>query len=103
MSRGEWFFVALAAGYALLYLLRWSLLRPRSPRSRAEALYNAISEHCPRCGGPPHFAEGPRAGACQNIFCTNCGQGYNVASGVEWAKEIHRDKSYIVRPEKPRW
>jgi ribosomal protein S27AE len=36
------------------------------------------NDQCPDCGAVG-FRDGPRGGLSQNIFCTSCGNGFNVA------------------------
>jgi hypothetical protein len=59
-------------------------------------LFAELRIHCPECKHkPPIWYEGPRGGINVNIFCGNCGQGYNVAEMVGVAEKIHKDEKYI--------
>jgi hypothetical protein len=61
-------------------------------------LYLAMMKRCPECKrGPVKYFEGPHGGACVNIFCGYCGQGYNITPMVEVAEKIHRDEKYIEK------
>lgn len=56
---------------------------------------------CPRCAHSP-LEPGPRGGAAQNVFCENCGAGFNrVAAdvlerfgkdGALWAQQIREGR-----------
>lgn len=59
-------------------------------------LYEQMTDACPACQGHPSvWIEGPAGGACVNVFCAYCGQGYNITPMVETAEQIHKDKRYI--------
>lgn len=38
-----------------------------------------VRDQCPDCNSMDGFDSGPRGGAGQNIFCRECGSGFNVA------------------------
>jgi hypothetical protein len=103
MSRTEFIVAMVLVVIFVLLWLRWIML-PTSAKTPEAKLYRQISKECPLCHcSPPVYAQGPSGGKIVNIFCTKCGQGYNVAKGMEWAQKIHLDKRYIIKPEKPKW
>lgn len=59
-------------------------------------LYASLQVACPECGGPPKYVCGPSGQMSQNIFCSSCGQGYNVCELINFAEKIHKDKNYIA-------
>lgn len=44
---------------------------------------------------PKGFYEGPSGGMCTNVFCSQCGQGYNLTPIAHWAERIHKDERYV--------
>lgn len=63
-------------------------------------LYLELWKRCPTCHTkPPVYMAGPSGGANQNIFCSYCGQGYNICEMVEIAEVIHKDEKYIQKQE----
>ena len=67
------------------------------PLSDAERLWNRLVDAggCVECRTlPKRFVEGPSGGMCVNVFCAQCGQGYNLTPVANWAEKIHVDKRY---------
>ncbi len=61
-----------------------------------ENLWDQMTKGCPECGcSPIKLHEGPSGGACINVFCADCGQGYNISPIVQWAQKIRKDTRYI--------
>jgi hypothetical protein len=58
-------------------------------------LYDALKDHCPDCNGKAHWMRGPEGGACVNVFCGHCGQGFNITPIIGIAERIHKDTRYI--------
>jgi hypothetical protein len=70
--------------------------RQHTVENPAHLLFVQIRDHGCDCGHmPTEFMEGPHGGLCVNIFCSHCGQGYNVTPVAEWAERIHVDKTYV--------
>jgi hypothetical protein len=64
-------------------------------------LYASLWKRCPDCGvKPPIWVEGPGGGACTNIYCGKCGEGYNVAPIVQFAEKIGQSDRYILPEHK---
>lgn len=73
--------------------------READPLSDGEKLWNRLvsAGGCVECSTKPKgFIEGPSGGLCTNVFCSHCGQGYNLTPLVHTAEKIHRDPRYIV-------
>lgn len=98
--------------YALLNIrryqnlgLKWKrptqdLMHDIDDDSESGKLFHEMMKHCPSCHKrPPVYFMGPRGGINQNVFCSSCGQGYNVCDMVEISEPIHKDEKYIT--EKP--
>jgi hypothetical protein len=62
-------------------------------------LYKTVADGgCVACGHHPiRLYEGPRGGMSINVFCGDCGQGYNIAPELRWAELIHKDERYITK------
>lgn len=76
--------------------------REAFPPKDEERLWNQMIDAggCVDCNAKPKFlAEGPSGGVSTNVFCAHCGQGYNLTPIAHWAERIHRDESYIRRPQ----
>ena len=70
------------------------------PLDEKETLWNDMlrAGGCVKCNlTPKGFLEGPSGGMCTNIFCSRCGQGYNITPVGQWAELIHKDEKYIAR------
>jgi hypothetical protein len=65
-------------------------------KEMTEALFTKIQRGCPSCHCPPNWREGPHGGICTNIYCGDCGEGYNIAPIVGVAQKIGKDERYIV-------
>lgn len=75
-------------------------LKGAEPLSERESLWNQMLKAggCVKCSKTPKgFYEGPSGGMCQNVFCSQCGQGYNLTPVAQWAELIHVDKHYVQR------
>lgn len=61
------------------------------------ALWNKMLQgECVECDTESAcFYEGSAGGMNLNIFCSSCGQGYNVSPILGWAEKIHKDEKYI--------
>lgn len=75
---------------------------PRDPEPvhPLEACWNKLikARGCYHCDKEPKgFIEGPSGGMSTNVFCSQCGQGYNLTPIAHWAEEIHKDEKYIVK------
>lgn len=46
------------------------------------------SNTCPNCGSHKGFTEGPSGGMSTNIFCADCGQGFNITPMIGIAERI---------------
>jgi hypothetical protein len=87
-------------------ILHWliRLLRPRLPDGERYVdetpdgeLYLSMKRRCPSCDlKPPVWLEGPSGGACINVFCARCGQGYNITPLVQVAEKIYQDDNFIL-------
>jgi hypothetical protein len=80
--------------------LTFVLLREIRNRRDRERLWNQLlrAKGCVKCDTlPKYFAEGPSGGMCTNVFCTHCGQGYNLTPIAHWAELIHRDERYVQK------
>jgi hypothetical protein len=89
----------------------WNLLKYLlTPQPPNERLYNEMEKWCPACHHcPMHLYEMPhelwiarktKAPAEMplvnvNIFCADCGQGYNMIPAIRSATRIHKDESFI--------
>jgi len=78
----------------------WEMLRSKiSPEPvDHEKLWNQLvkARGCIKCNKEPKgFYEGPTGGMSVNVFCTQCGQGYNLSPIIHWAELIHKDERYI--------
>lgn len=82
---------------------RW--IHPSKPGPKAEKNLDTVDlwdkmvqkGGCVECDiAPACFYEGPAGGINLNIFCGNCGQGYNIAPILGWAEKIHKDEKYIT-------
>jgi hypothetical protein len=68
------------------------------PLSDRHRLWNQLVDAggCVDCDKQPKgFYEGPSGGMSQNVFCSQCGQGYNLTPVAHWAERIHKDEAYI--------
>lgn len=77
----------------------------REPLSEGETLWNAMIDAggCLVCNAQPKgFVEGPSGGISTNVFCSHCGQGYNITPLVHTAELIHVDKRYTIKTEEER-
>jgi hypothetical protein len=73
-----------------------------APLSESEELWNRMVQAggCTECKKRPKgFCEGPRGGMNVNVFCSQCGQGFNILPEAQWAQLIHKDEKYIVKDE----
>lgn len=73
-----------------------------NPLRDSERLWNQLvsAKGCVKCDKKPKgFIEGPSGGVCTNVFCSQCGQGYNLTPVAQIAELIHKDEKYIVREE----
>jgi hypothetical protein len=71
-----------------------------SQLSENEVLWNALVDNdgCLVCTKTPKgFVEGPSGGMSTNVFCSHCGQGYNITPVAHWAELIHVDKRYTEK------
>ena len=99
---------------ALRELIRTYWSRNKAPRlndiglenspslTNSERLWNQLIDAggCVDCDKEPKgFYEGPSGGMSTNVFCSQCGQGYNLTPVAHFAERIHKDESY-VRPMK---
>lgn len=50
---------------------------------------------CPDCRSKKGFYKGPSGGMSTNVFCGNCGQGFNITPMIGTAEWIHKDERYI--------
>lgn len=50
---------------------------------------------CPDCLSSDGFTSGPRGGASQDIFCTACGEGFNICFPrmIIWGQRIGKRRS----------
>lgn len=87
----------------------WSIFKP--PFKEAEAstergvpvdqtpmgrLYQQMQDACPTCHErPPRWMEGPSGGMSTNIFCGDCGAGFNVTPVIQIAERIGHNSKYI--------
>lgn len=72
------------------------------PLSDGERLWNQLIDAggCIKCTKlPKGFFEGPSGGICTNVFCSQCGQGYNLTPMIHIAELIHKDERYIEKKE----
>jgi hypothetical protein len=70
------------------------------PMTDGERLWNQMLDAggCVKCNKTPKgFFEGPSGGMSQNVFCSQCGQGYNLIPIMPFAEFIHKDESYVQR------
>jgi hypothetical protein len=77
-------------------------LREAPPLRDSERLWNQLIDAggCVDCAKlPKGFYEGPSGGMSTNVFCSQCGQGYNLTPIAHFAERIHKDEKYI-RPMK---
>ena len=83
-------------------LLKWVTggRDPVQELSASESLYRRMADSCPDCGRGPEYMTGPQGGCCVNVFCTWCGQGYNLTPIAEIAEKIHRDQKYVTHGKK---
>jgi hypothetical protein len=80
-------------------------IRPKLPsgqqwvdETESGKLYIEMEKRCPDCHhNPPRYMEGPSGGISTNVFCGNCGAGFNVTSVVEIAERIEKDERYIQK------
>lgn len=75
-------------------------------RDLTEKEKKELRKGCLFCRHDDKFAEGPSGGLCTNIYCTNCGAGYNVAPGLMVAQLIQEPtKEYtpLVVPKSVPW
>jgi hypothetical protein len=73
-----------------------------NPLTESESLWNQLvaAKGCIKCNKlPKGFIEGPSGGMSTNVFCSQCGQGYNLTPIAQWAELIHKDEKYVVREE----
>lgn len=54
-------------------------------------LYIEMKKWCPDCHHCPQYYQGPSGGISTNVFCGNCGQGYNITPMVETAERIGKN------------
>lgn len=53
------------------------------------------TQTCPACRTHPiKLYEGPSGGMSTNVFCNNCGQGYNLTPMIEIAERISVNMAY---------
>jgi hypothetical protein len=72
--------------------------RESTPITEQERLWNRLIDAggCIKCNKRPKgFYEGPSGGLSTNVFCSQCGQGYNLTPMVHFAEMIHKDEKYI--------
>lgn len=61
-------------------------------------LYIEMGKWCPECHHkPPRYMEGPSGGMSTNIFCGDCGAGFNITPVVEIAEPIGKQERYITK------
>jgi hypothetical protein len=62
------------------------------PQSPLDLWGQLMENGCIECHqSPPTFIEeGPIGGIFINIFCSHCGQGYNISPLADYAEKIHR-------------
>lgn len=61
-------------------------------------LYIEMQKWCPDCHArPPQYMTGPSGGMSTNIFCANCGAGFNITPIIEIADRIGKNERYITR------
>jgi hypothetical protein len=66
-------------------------------------LYIEMQKWCPDCRHrSPRYFEGPSGGISTNIFCGDCGAGFNITPVLEIAERIGKNEHYIIS-EKGRW
>lgn len=64
-----------------------------SERERYTMLF--VDKRCPDCGIKPMVLyEGPSSGMSTNVFCGNCGHGYNITPAMQRADDIGIDLNY---------
>lgn len=83
-------------------IVRTIMGEPATLLSPGEKLWNEMlrAKGCVKCTKEPKgFFEGPSGGMCTNIFCSRCGQGYNITPVIQIAELIHVDEKYIAREE----
>lgn len=55
----------------------------------------AVEQTCPAClDHPVKLYEGPSGGMSTNVFCSNCGQGYNLTPMINSADRIGINMDY---------
>lgn len=54
-----------------------------------QTLWQKMCSGCPDCGQSPiALLEGPSGGMSTNVFCSNCGHGYNITPQLQMAEDI---------------
>lgn len=87
----------------LSFIKKW--FRPALPpgecyidETESGKLYIEMRKWCPDCHHvPPRYYEGPSGGVCVNIFCGDCGAGFNITPIVEVAERIGKQERYICK------
>lgn len=83
----------------------WQLLRPRLygsagikvAESDSGKLWEILQKRCPDCGkSPVELYEGPSGGMSTNVFCSNCGHGYNITPMLGTAEDIGVNLGYCT-------
>lgn len=95
----------LACGIMAWGIPTFSKRRPKLPlgeqyvdETLSGKLYLEMAKWCPDCHHkPPRYMEGPAGGCCVNIFCGDCGAGFNITPIIEIAERIHKDECYILK------
>lgn len=60
-----------------------------------KSLWEKMLVGCPDCSqSPMSVLEGPSGGMSSNVFCSNCGHGYNITPPLAMAEDIGVNLAY---------
>lgn len=77
--------------------LRDWLFKPTPQRQPApiDNWASLLAQICPDCKDHPvKLLEGPSSGMSTNVFCSNCGHGYNISPALSRADDIGVNLDY---------
>lgn len=85
------------------HLFKWLQRRVTSKPHEPAPVDNwasLLAKICPACKHHPVVLyEGPSGGMSTNVFCGNCGQGYNMTPMLNSAEEIGVDMRYCTNEQ----
>lgn len=83
-----------------LFITPLTALFRRKPSEPTDLWSIIQSNRCPDCGIKPlQLYEGPSGAMSTNVFCGNCGHGYNITPMVSLAEDIGVNLRYCTNEQ----